>query len=1186
MDPKDFVYLHNHSHYSLLEALPKPKALVARAKTLGMNAVALTDNGALYGAVEFYKACKEAEIKPILGADIYVAQHGMTDRRPRLDDRPYRLVLLVENEEGYRNLCAIVSAAFLEGFYYKPRVDKAFLRLHAQGLIALSGSVSGEVAHAILGDEHEKSEMLIREYQEIFGIDNFFLECIHHPDMPRQVEVNNAFRKLGPKLHVPLVATKNVFYLDPEDREGYEAQLCIQRSRTLEDFRRTSTDDVDLSFGTPDDVLTAFADVPEALINTRRIADRINFSMELGKNFLPIYPLPEGKTDNDVMRELCIIGLKERYADPIPPEVMERFEFEYGTIVKMGFSSYFLIVQDYINWAKNHDVLVGPGRGSAAGSIVAYALRITDIEPLRYHLLFERFLNPDRVSMPDIDTDFADRGRGKVLEYVTEKYGADHVAGIVTFGTLMPRAAVRDAARVLGLSFQEADVIAKVVPPPVQGKHMPLKIAIVETPDLKQMYNSNSMARRVIDLAMKIEGNPRHASQHACGIVIGDKPLVARVPLQQGQKEDMALITQYSLNSAEAVGLVKMDFLGLSNLTVIEDALDIIRAVHGVVVDLDNAPLDDAITFELLGRGDTTGVFQLESDGMKRYIKELKPSAFEDIIAMVSLYRPGPMQFIESFIRRKHGVEKVVYEHPLMENAFRETYGIPVYQEQVMQVAKDMAGFTGGEADTLRKAMGKKIAELMAKMKVKFIEGSVKNDVKEAVAEAVFQKLEDFAAYGFNKSHAACYAMIAYRTAYLKAHYPAEFMAALMNSDSGVIDRITIEVEECQRMGLTVMPPDINESFAGFAVVKDTRNIRWGLSAIKNVGAEIAEEIVRERKKNGIFVDLADFLARIKSHAFNKKTLEALVKTGALDRFEDRAKLVGNIEVLVLYNKHVQHEIARNQTSLFDIGPAIVQERVELRTTDAVPASLLMTWEKELLGLYVSSHPAKLFYEQFAPFVTESSAISALADGDVVKIAGVISMTKQIFTKKKNEPMAFVRVEDPSGSIECVVFPKIFTQVRMKLNPETMVIMMGKVSQRKREESESVEYSLLVDDMMMFVEQEIPAMTAMLARGGWGDGEGVVSSGVGDRGEGVGSGQLGKDKKNEGLSIVVPVNPTHDMITKLRDIFRAYPGRAPVFLLVGTEGAFRRVTTEYSVDLSRDVVRLVSAVVGEENIRL
>ncbi|MFA5946393.1 MAG: DNA polymerase III subunit alpha [Patescibacteria group bacterium] len=1178
MESKDFVYLHNHSHYSLLEALPKPKALVKRAKELGMTAVALTDNANLYGAVEFFKACKDAEIKPILGVDMYVAQHRMTDRRARLDDRPYRLVLLIENEEGYRNICKIVTAGFLEGFYYKPRVDKEYLKAHSKGLIALSGAVSGEVPNSASNGDLEKARALIAEYQDIFGKENFFLELIHHPDMPRQVEVNDAFRKLSLETGAPLVATKNTFYLDTEDREGYEAQLCIQRGRTLEEYRRTNTDEVDLSFGEPREIFEAFADVPEAIENTRKIADRINFVMELGKNFLPNFPLPEGKTDADVLRELCLKGLKFRYGDPIPPHVMERFEFEYSTIVKMGFPSYFLIVQDYITWAKDHGVLVGPGRGSAAGSIVAYALRITDIEPLRYGLLFERFLNPDRISLPDIDTDFADTGRGKVLEYVTAKYGADHVAGIITFGTLMPRAAIRDASRVLGLTFQEGDQIAKNVPPPVQGKHTPLKVAIVEAQDLKMMYDGNPMARRVIDLAMKLEGNPRHASQHACGIVIGDRPLVERAPLQGGQHEDMALITQYSLNSSEAAGLVKMDFLGLSNLTVIEDAMTIIKAVTGDVVDIDTISLTDEKVFALLGRAETTGVFQLESDGMKRYIKELQPTAFEDIIAMVSLYRPGPMQFIESFIRRKHGLERVVYEHPLMENAFKETYGIPVYQEQVMQVSKDVAGFTGGEADSLRKAMGKKIAELMAKMKMKFVDGAMKKGVKEAVAIKIFQKLEDFAAYGFNKSHAACYAMIAYRTAYLKAHYPACFMAALMNSDAGNIDRITIEVEECTRMNLSVMPPDINESFAGFAVVKGTNKIRWGLMAIKNVGTEIAELIVAERKKGGVFTDLPDFLSRIKSHAFNKKTLEALLKTGAFDRFGDRITLVTNLDSLVLYNKQVNEEKERNQSSLFELTPEMNSKKLELRQADPIPKSAMLAWEKELLGLYVSSHPAGLFAEAFSRFVSPVKKLNELPDGTLVKVSGVIAAVKQIYTKAKNEPMAFVRIEDPSGGLECVVFPKTYIRVREKLNPDAFVVITGKVSIRKREDSEIEERSILVDDVISFVESEIPEIANMLAQGGF-DAERTASRRTDEARLVPGHSPLAT------FSIKVPERPSNDMIMRLRDIFRANPGTVRVHLEVMSDGQPKKIATEYSVSATREVARKVAEVVGEENVK-
>ncbi|MFZ2681535.1 MAG: DNA polymerase III subunit alpha [Patescibacteria group bacterium] len=1181
MDAKDFVYLHVHSHYSLLEALPKPKALVKRAKELGMNALALTDNGAIYGAVEFWKACKEAEIKPIIGADIYVAQHRMTDKRARLDDRPYRLVLLVETEEGYRNLSKILTAAFLEGFYYKPRVDKEFLKAHSKGLIALSGAVSGEVPAAAANGDLTKAEDLIRQYQDIFGQDNFFLELIHHPDMPRQVEVNEAFKVLAAKTGCPLVATKNAFYLNTEDREAYEAQLCIQRGRTLEEYRRTSTEEIDLSFDTPEEIMAYFADVPEALLNTRRIADRIQFEMELGKNFLPNFPLPDGKTDNEYMRDLCLEGLKERYSDPVPAHVMERFEFEYSTICKMGFSSYFLIVQDYINWAKEHNILVGPGRGSAAGSIVAYVLHITDLDPLRYGLLFERFLNPDRVSIPDIDTDFADRGRGKVLEYVTQKYGADRVAGIITFGTLMPRAAVRDAARVFGLSYQEADQIAKNVPPPVQGRHTPLKEAIVESPDLRIMYESNPMTRRVIDLAIKLEGNPRHASQHACGIVIGDRPLVERVPLQAGQHEDMALVTQYSLNASEAAGLVKMDFLGLSNLTIIEDALEIIKAVTGDVVDMDHLPLDDAKTFALLGRGETTGVFQLESDGMKRYIKELQPSAFEDIIAMVSLYRPGPMQFIDSYIRRKHGVEKVIYDHPLMENAFKETYGIPVYQEQVMQLSKDIAGFTGGEADSLRKAMGKKIAELMVKMKTKFVEGAMKNGVREELANKIFQKLEDFAAYGFNKSHAACYASIAYRTAYLKAYYPDCFMAALMNSDSGNIDRITIEVEECRRMGLSVYPPDINESFPGFAVVKGTNNVRWGLQAIKNVGSEIAEIIVKERKDNGLFTDLSDFLTRVNSHAFNRKTLEALVKCGALDRFGDRVTLVGNIDQLVMYNKQAQSEKDRNQSSLFEMTESMAKRKLELQPAAPVSQSVLLSWEKELLGLYVSSHPTSLFYEQFNQYTTALKDVPTKIDGDIVKVSGVITNIKQIFTKKKNEPMAFVRIEDPTSVLEMVVFPKTYIKVRDKLLPEAFVLVTGKVSARSREDSDTQEWSVLVDSLISFNEADIPDLSRMLIAGDWQ--EDVAKRQTVDTAPKLQT--LNSVKKAEGLNIVVPEKPGNDMIMRLRDVLKTSPGATRVYLVVNSGGEDKKIATEYSVLATRETISKIAAVVGESNVK-
>lgn len=1168
MNPKDFVNLHVHSHYSLLEALAGPKALVKHAKELGQKALALTDNGGMYGTVDFYKACQDEEITPIIGLDAYIAQNRMTDKRPRLDDRPYRLVLLAINNAGYQNLLKISTASFLEGFYYKPRVDKEFLAEHSEGLVALSGALKGEIPTALINDDPEKAKELLKRYQDIFGEENFYLELIHHPDFDRQIEVNNLLKNLAKETGAPLVATRNIFYIKPDDKEGYEAQLCIQRGRTLDEFRQTNVEDVDLSFGTAEEIIEYFKDVPEACENTKKIADRVDFTMDLGNNYLPIFPMPEGKSDDDYMHELAYNGLKERYGE-ITPEIEERFEYEFGVIKRMGFSSYFIIVQDFVCWAKDRGILVGPGRGSAAGSIIAYALKITDLDPLRYGLLFERFLNPDRISMPDVDMDFADNRRGEVLDYVTHQYGEDKVAGIITFGTLKPKAAVRDAARVLGLSFQEGDLISKAVPDPVQGKYAPLADSIADHPDLRDMYQANPMAKRVVDLAMKLEGNPRHASQHACGIVIGDKPLVERVPVQAGQREDMAYVSQYSLYPAEAVGLVKMDFLGLSNLTIIQDALDIIEAVHGKKIDIDTIPLDDEKTFELLGRGETTGVFQLESDGMKRYIRDLQPSQFEDIVAMVSLYRPGPMQFIDSFIRRKHGKEKVKYEHHLMENAFRETYGIPVYQEQVMQVAKDMAGFTGGEADTLRKAMGKKIAELMAKMKVKFIEGAVKNDVPKKTAEAVFQKLEDFAAYGFNKSHAACYAMIAYRTAYLKAYYPAEFMAALMNSDKNSIDRITIEVGECSRMGMQVLPPDVNESFPGFAVVPDTNNIRWGLSAIKNFGEEVARVLVAERKENGLFEDLPDFLSRVPV-AVNKKSLEALIKAGALDRFEDRSKLVANMDQMLLYSKQAQKDKEQNQVSMFDFAPTIAESKLSLRSVLPIARGQLLSWEKELLGIYVSSHPANSFPDELKQYVTACVGIDKLENETMVKVAGVITEVKQILTKKKQQPMAFVRVEDDSGAVETVVFPKLFTKVRQQLEPDQLVVIMGKVSVRERNDRE--EHSILVDKIIAFTDEQIDLVTTMLKQGLWHD------DGFEEEKPGPEAGQA------SGLAIKVPEKPTHELIDNLRKILKESSGRERVYLVVESGERQRRIETEYCVQKTPELIEELEKIVGPENV--
>ncbi|MCI0479006.1 DNA polymerase III subunit alpha, partial [Candidatus Uhrbacteria bacterium] len=1035
--------------YSLLDALGDPADLVAKAKELGYDALALTDHAGLYGTIEFYEAATKAALKPILGVEANIAPGSMSDKTSRVGDRVFHLTLLAETDEGWHNLLKLVSLSFLEGFYYRARMDKEALRKHAKGLIALSGCLKGEIPKAIASHDMPRAEALIAEYQDIFGRDNFYLELVHHPESPTQGMVNEGLVELSKKTGAPIVATKDVHYLHTDDAEAQDALQCIHDGKLLLETNRYSILGMDHAMTSPEAMVEAFKALPEAVANTRAIADRCHVTLELGKSFLPQFEVPEGETEMTYLRRLAEDGLKERYGEP-SAEAVERLDFELSVIERMGFPGYFLIVQDYVNWAKDHDVIVGPGRGSGAGSIVAYSLKITNLDPLHYGLLFERFLNPDRISMPDFDLDFDDVKRKDVIDYVSNTYGVDRVAGIITFGTMAARAAIRDVGRVMGLTFQEVDRVAKVVPPPVQGKHIPLKKSVVESMELRALYEGDPRVRQLIDLAIKLEGTARHASQHACGIVIAPKTLVEYAPLQKAQGGDVEQVVQFSQHSAEAIGLVKMDFLGLSNLTIIRDCLEIVEAVHGETVDIDAIPLDDAETFALLGRGDTTGVFQLESDGMKKYIRELRPSVIEDIIAMVALYRPGPMQFIESFIARKHGREKIAYMHPLTENALKNTYGIPVYQEQVMQVSKDMAGFTGGQADTLRKAMGKKIAKLMAEMRVKFIDGSVANGVERETAEAIFTQFEEFAAYGFNKSHAACYAMIAYQTAYLKAHWPACFMAALLNADSQNLDRITIEVEECRRIGLEVLPPDINESFAGFSVVRGTNKIRFGLQAIKGLGEDVVGLMVKERKANGPFADLADFVSRVPGKAINRKSLECLIRSGALDRFGDRNTLLFNIDGIVEFHRRVEHEASSGQANLFAMSPTptpFASSGIVLKAAPPASRRELLGWEKELLGLYVSEHPFREVGERLVGMLMPIAKLPELKKEKKVRIGGALTSAKKILTKA-NEPMIFAKLEDVTGDTEAVVFPRVYQENPGLWEGERLLVVSGRPSEK------------------------------------------------------------------------------------------------------------------------------------------
>lgn len=1151
MASPNFVHLHVHSHYSLLDGLGKIEQLVDKAKNLGMPALALTDHGVMHGAIDFYLACQKAGIKPIVGQEAYVAPRMRTDKAQGMDNRPYHLVLLAKNLTGYKNLIKLTSLAHLEGYYYKPRIDREILSRYSEGLIATSACLASETSRRIQEHDIAGAEEVIRTYQEIFGKENYFLELQHHPGIPEQQVVNQHIKALAEKTGLGLIATNDTHYVNSEDHNTHDILVCIQTGRLVSDKDRMLYTG-DFSLKTAEEMAAAFPDVPQALENTLKIADMVDLEIPLGQNLLPTFPLPEGETEASLLKKWCEEGLQKRYRE-ITPEIRERLEHELKVVTNMGFAGYFLITADLINHARSQGIFVGPGRGSAAGSLMAYVTGITNVDPLKYGLLFERFLDENRISMPDIDMDFEDTRRGEVIDYVRAKYGEDHVAGIITFGTIMARAAVRDVGRVLGMPYTQVDAIAKAVPPPVQGRHIPLAKTVKEAPELKEIYDKDPEAKQLLDQAMKLEGTVRHASQHACAIVISQEPLDQYVAVQTAQGGDVHQVTQYSMNPIEKIGLLKMDFLGLSNLTIMRQACEIIEAVHGDTVDIYNLPLDDVKTFELLGRGDTTGVFQLESAGMKRYIRELQPNRFDDITAMVALYRPGPMQWIQSFIDRKNGKEPVEYMHSLAENAFRETFGIPVYQEQVMRMSKDMCGFTGPEADTLRKAIGKKIPKLMAEMKEKFISGATKNGVAEAKAEEIWHQLEDFAAYCFNKSHAVCYAMIAYQTAYLKAHYPDCFMAALMTSDLGDIDRISIEISECERMGIHVLPPDVNESFADFSVVKGKQSIRFGLGAIKNLGYGVAKEIVQERKKGGTFTSLEDFLSRT-APFLNKKVLESLVKSGALDRFNNRASLYGGIELLVKAAAGSAKQNGHNQALLFaEADPDSLKLPPVLLPTLVDDKRQNLTWEKELLGLYLSDHPLKEFSELLAQIATPCAEITLEHAGKTVRIAGAIHEIKKI-TTKSNQSMAFAMIEDLTGTLEAVVFPTIYTEQKDRWENDVMLLLEGKISDKDGQAK------LLVDKVWPLETVKPDEL-----------GEIVQSKPRGrapynpNREAAPETTSAPREQVEKVFLVDLPTTAKKDTIESLKTLLSSHPGTVPVELQMTSDGAMKRVRAKLCV---------------------
>ena len=1097
LKPSDFVHLHNHTFHSVLDGLTKIHDLVDKVKELGMEAAAVTDHGTMSGILDYYKTAKKAGIKPIIGIETYVATRSRFDRDPGKDKQRFHLTVLAMNNTGFHNLMKLSTRANLEGMYYKPRIDHDLLEELNEGLIVLSGCASGEIGVALKEDDYDRAREIAKWYKSIFG-DRYYLELQDHGHPKSnthwdvQAKINEGLIKLSKELDIEMVVTCDGHYLTHEYQDAHEILLCVGTGSYLSDEKRMSLKDFELHLTDPRDIIDHWGEeFPEVIRNTKKIADRCDVEIELGRILIPKYPLPDGENEHSYLLRLTYQGLLQRYngaskeeAEKLDPdeiipklsdEVRERAEMELGVMGNMGYEGYFLIVQDFINWGKSQGIVFGPGRGSAAGSIVAYALNITDLDPLKYGLLFERFLNPDRISMPDIDVDIQDTRRDEVIEYCAKKYGEDHVSNIATFGKMFGRMAVRDVARVLEVPYAESDRLAKLVPPPNQGRHIPLSVSIKEDADLRNEYENNQTAKEVLDYAIQLEGTIRSHGVHACGVVIAPDTLVNYIPLEMAQKGVVA--TQFPMGEVEELGLLKMDFLGLSNLTIINNAMRIIRKAYKKEINLSELPLDDKKTYELFQRGDTTGVFQLESAGMKRYLRGLKPTTFEDIIAMVALYRPGPMQFIDSFIRRKHGEEEITYLHSGMKNSLKNTYGILVYQEQFMQISKEWCGFTGGQADTLRKAVGKKKIDLMKKVKPEFVEGAVKvGGATKEIAETFWTQLEEFANYCFNKSHAACYGLIAYWTAYLKAHYPDAFMAALMTSDHDDTDRLAIEITECKHMGISVLSPDVNESFVEFAVVPNENKIRFGMSAVKGVGVGAVEEVLRARG-DGPFTSVEDFARRVSTSKFNRKAWESLIKSGAFDDMGDRSDLLFNLDSITSFASKLQKEAASGQTNLFGMlggdDAASVQSTLHLQKAPVKHDDKeRLMWERELLGLYISAHPLDRYETYLSEQTQPLTQLVPEYDSRMMTVGGIISTVRTIVTKSGSK-MAFVGIEDKFGEGEIIVFPNLYEKVGAKLVQDAVIRVSGKNSARDRDGNLGNESKLIADDIIAITDNDI-----------------------------------------------------------------------------------------------------------------
>ena len=1060
----DFVHLHVHSEYSLLDGMSRIKDLPVRAKELGMKAIALTDHGVMYGAVDFYKECKKNDIKPIIGCEVYVASHSRFDKEAGRDNGYNHLILLAKNKTGYQNLSKLVSLSFVEGFYYKPRIDLEILEKYSEGLICLSACLAGSLSQAIIQGNMEKAEEIALWHKRVFK-DDYYIE-IQHNGLRQQIMINQKLIQLARKLDIPLVATNDAHYLKKEDSYFHEVLLCIQTGKRMSDEDRMRFETQEFYIKSPEEMADYFSEFPDAIENTVKIAEKCNYDFEFGVTKLPNYDVPEEyATHLDYFKDLCYKGIKNRYGEKPAEEVMSRLEYEISVIDKMGYVDYFLIVWDYINYAKSVGIPVGPGRGSGAGSIAAYAIGITDIDPLKYGLLFERFLNPERVSMPDFDVDFCYERRGEVIEYVERKYGKDHVSQIITFGTMAARMVIRDVGRVLDYPYSETDKLAKMIPMEV---HITIPKALEQNREFKELYESNPSVKQLIDIAIKLEGLPRQASTHACGIVITKDPVDTYVPLYVN---DGNISTQYTMNLLEELGLLKMDFLGLRTLTVISDTEKLVKQNRGIDVEYDKE-MNDPKVYKLWANGESIGIFQFESQGMTNFMKELKPDCLEDIIAGVSLYRPGPMDQIPRYIKGKQNPGHNEYTHPALEPILNVTYGCMVYQEQVMQIVRELAGYSLGRADLVRRAMGKKKLDVMAKEREYFINGQVdengnvlvpgcvRNGIDKESANKIFDEMAEFAKYAFNKSHAAAYSVVSYRTAYLKTYYPEEFMAATLNSFLGNLDKVPIYIYECKRLNIGILKPDINKSFTKFTV--QDKKIRFGLGSIKNVGISAIETVISEREKNGEFKSFTDFCERIQSGTVNRKCIECLIKAGCFDEMnQTRATLLASYErILDTINNQGRNSMA-NQVTMFDLVQPEETVKYQYTVLKELDERELLAQEKEMIGIYISGHPLEKIKEAIQRQTNINSIqikdlngenAGNFKDGQNVKYAGTITSVKKKYTKR-NTIMAFVTVEDLYGSAEIVVFDSVFSRCDNILVEENIVIVEGRLSIKEDEDA-------------------------------------------------------------------------------------------------------------------------------------